>query len=74
MRTDHTNIKCKVTYKDGKAEVFTGLATVNNVSLIEFIENNLANVNKVEVLEILPFKSEQDYLNYFSTQKNQAQS
>lgn len=65
-------VECQVTYNDGKIEIrrptfheiATGIASVNIVSVLEYLQQNLDNVKEVKVLDILYFKSKDDYLRY----------
>jgi hypothetical protein len=69
-------VECEVTYNDGSteirrptySEVAVGLATVDKVSVIRYLQENLTNVKSIRVIDTLYFKTESDYLNYLKTQ------
>lgn len=68
-------VECLVTYNDGKseirrptyAEVAVGFASVNKISVINYLQENLENVRSIEVIDTLYFKSKSDYDNYIET-------
>ncbi len=70
-----TIVECLVTYENGTSEIrrptyseiAVGLATVNHVSVINYLKENLENVRRIEVLDTLYFKSQADYEKYLET-------
>lgn len=68
-------VECQVTYNDGRTEVrrptfheiAAGIASVNVVSVLDYLRQNLNNVKDIKVLDILYFKSREDYLKYLDT-------
>ncbi len=63
-----------MTYNDGKSEIrrpayseiAVGLATVNRISVVNYLRENLKNVRTIEILDTLYFRSESDYIQYIS--------
>ena len=71
----YTIVECLVTYNDGTSEIrrptyseiAVGLATVDHISVINYLNENSKNVRRIEVLDTLYFKSKNDYNNYLKT-------
>ena len=67
-------IECQVTYNDGRTEVrrptfheiATGIALVNVVSVLDYLQQNLNDVKEIKVIDILYFKSREDYIKYIA--------
>lgn len=71
-------VECLVTYEDGTSEirrpsfheVTAGFASVDKVSVVNYLRSNLNSVRRIEVLDTLYFKSKNDYENYLNSQLN----
>lgn len=71
----YTIVECLVTYNDGTSEIrrptyseiAVGFATVDHVSVINYLHETSKNVRRIEVLDTLYFKSKNDYDNYLKT-------
>jgi hypothetical protein len=65
-------VECLVTYNDGKseirrltyAEVAVGFASVDKISVINYLQDNLKNVSSIKVIDTLYFNSKRDYDDY----------
>jgi hypothetical protein len=65
-------VECLVTYNDGKseirrltyAEVAVGFASVDKISVINYLQENLKNVSSIKVIDTLYFNSKRDYDDY----------
>lgn len=65
-------VECKVIYKDGTIEIkrptfsqiAVGVAKVNYNSVIKYLMDGLSDVDKIEIIDVLYFKSKEDYLKY----------
>lgn len=70
-----TIVECLVTYENGTSEIrrptfheiSVGLASVNHVSVINYLRSNLKDIRRIEVLDTLYFRSKQDYDDYLKT-------
>jgi len=68
-------VECKVTYKDGStefrrpsfAEVSVGLASVDKVSVVNYLRENLTNVERIEVIDTLYFRDKLEYEKYMNS-------
>ena len=68
-------VECFITYNDGKTEtrrptykeIAAGFASVDKISVINHLKSNLKNVRKIEVVDILYFKTQADYERYLKT-------
>lgn len=75
MSAVYTIVECLVTYENGTSEIrrptyseiAVGLASVDHVSVINYLRGNLKNVRRIEVLDTLYFKTQADYDNYLKT-------
>ena len=75
MTAVYTIVECLVTYKNGSSEIrrptfseiSVGLASVDHVSVINYLRDNLSDVRKIEVLDTLYFRSKEVYDNYMKT-------
>jgi hypothetical protein len=64
--------ECQVTYNDGRIEVrrptfheiALGIASVNVISILDYLRQNLKDVKDIKVIDILYFKSREDYIKY----------
>ena len=65
-------VECLVTYNDGKSEIrrptyseiSAGFASVDKISVINYLRENMKNVRTIEVLDTLYFKTKDDYEKY----------
>ncbi|MFA9370991.1 MAG: hypothetical protein ACERIH_04720 [Labilibaculum antarcticum] len=72
MSEVYSLVECKVTYSDGTSEmrrptysqISADLASVDHLSVIKYLRDNLTNVQSIEVIDTLYFKTKQDYENY----------
>jgi hypothetical protein len=77
MSTVYTIVECLVTYENGTseirrptyAEIAVGLASVDHVSVINYLREHLQHVRRIEVLDTLYFRTQSDYENYLKTLK-----
>lgn len=68
-------VECKVTYKDGSiefrrpsfSEISVGLASVDKVSVVNYLRENLKNVECIEVIDTLYFRSKVDFEKYLNS-------
>lgn len=68
-------VECKVTYKDGSteyrrpsfAEVSVGLASVDKVSVVNYLRENLINIERIEVIDTLYFRSKVEFEKYLNS-------
>lgn len=68
-------VECKVTYKDGStefrrpsfAEVSAGLASVDKVSVVNYLRENLMNVERIEVIDTLYFRNKVELEKYLNS-------
>ena len=68
-------VECKVTYKDGSteyrrptfAEVSAGFASVDKVSVVNYLRANLTNVERIEVLDTLYFRNKAEFEKYLNS-------
>jgi hypothetical protein len=75
MSAVFTIVECLVTYENGTSEIrrptyseiAVGLASVDHVSVINYLRDNLKNVRRIEVLDTLYFKNQSDYDKYLKT-------
>lgn len=68
-------VECKVTYKDGSTEIrrpsftelSTGLASVDKVSAVNYLRENLTNVARIEVIDTLYFRNKMEFEKYLNS-------
>jgi hypothetical protein len=68
-------VECNVIFQDGSkeirrptfAEVSIGLASVDKVSVVNYLKENLTNVQHIEVLDTLYFRNKAEYEKYLSS-------
>jgi hypothetical protein len=77
MTAVYSLIICEITYNDGRKEIelityeeYSVLfASVNTISVMRDLMSSRQNVNRIEVKDVLYFKTQKDYENYMSTKK-----
>jgi len=65
-------VECEVVYNDNRTEIrrptihdlALGSASINTHSAVEYLKANLDNVKTVTVLDILYFRTREEYLKY----------
>ena len=65
-------VECKITFNDGSTEIrrptFTevsvGLASVDKVSVVNYLRDSLPDVQRVEIIDTLYFRNKTDYEKY----------
>jgi hypothetical protein len=70
-----TIVECKVTFNDGSiemkrptfAEVSVGLASVDKISVINYLRENLKSVSKIEVIDTLYFRNKEEFEKYLNS-------
>jgi len=68
-------VECKVTYNDGSteirrptfAEISVGLASLDKISVMKYLQDNLNNVKLIEILDTLYFRSKSEYEKYLNS-------
>jgi hypothetical protein len=68
-------VECKVTYNDGSteirrptfAEISVGLANVDKISVLKYLQDNLNNVKKIEILDTLYLRNKTEYEKYLNS-------
>jgi len=68
-------IECKVTYNDGSTEIrrptfselSVSLASVDKISVLNYLKENLTNVGKIEVIDTLYFRNKAEYNKYLNS-------
>jgi hypothetical protein len=68
-------VECKVTFNNGSveikrptySEISVGLASVDKISVLNYLRSNLTNVKSIEVIDTLYFATEKDYQDYLRT-------
>jgi len=68
-------VECNVTYNDGSTEfrrtsfteVSAGLASVDKVSVVNYLLENLTNVERIEVIDTLYFWDKLEYEKYMNS-------
>lgn len=75
MTTIYCIVECKVTFNNGSieikrptySEISVGLATVDKISVLNYLRSNLTDVKSIEVIDTLYFATEKDYQDYLRT-------
>ncbi len=68
-------VECKVTFNDGTSEIrrptFTdasvGIASVDKVSVVNYLRDNLSNVQRIEVIDTLYFRNKVEFEKYLNS-------
>ncbi|WP_282016499.1 hypothetical protein [Marinifilum flexuosum] len=72
MSEIYSIVECKVEYNDGTLEIFkptfsqisAGLASVDHLSVINYLKDNLKNVKNMKVIDTLYFRNKHGYDKY----------
>ena len=75
MTEVYSIVECRITYKDGSivfrraslTEVSAGLASVDKVSVVNYLQENLKNVERIEVTDTLYFRDKLEYEKYMNS-------
>lgn len=75
MTTIYCIVECKVTFNNGSieikrptySEISVGLATVDKISVLNYLRSNLTDVKSIEVIDTLYLATEKDYQDYLRT-------
>jgi len=68
-------VEYKVTYNDGStkikrptfAEISVGLANVDKISVLKYLQDNLKHVKQIEILDTLYFRNKTEYEKYLNS-------
>jgi hypothetical protein len=68
-------VECKETYKDGSieyrrplfAEVSAGLASVDKISVVNYLRENLTNAQRIVVIDTIYFRNKTDHEKYMNS-------
>jgi hypothetical protein len=76
MSEVYTIVECKVTYNDNSteirrptfSEISVGLASVDKISVLKYLQDNLSNVSQIEIIDTLYFRNKSEYEKYLKSQ------
>lgn len=75
MNEVYAIVECKVTYNDGSidirrptfAEISVGFASVDKISVLKYLQDNLNNVKQIEIIDTLYFRNKTEYEKYLNS-------
>ncbi len=78
MSTVFAIVECSVNYENGTSEILrptykeisARFASIDHISVINYLKEKYQNIRRVEILDTLYFRSESDYNNYLKSLEN----
>ena len=75
MTEVYSIVECRITYKDGSivfrrasfTEVSAGLASVDKVSVVNYLQENLKNVKSIQIIDTLYFRNKMEFEKYLNS-------